>query len=191
MTTLCCSSSLESLLALTPILFEYAKLRVNTLLVTNRLTDLEAIKCSFCLRLIRVVCCTWKGKSLKSSDIFRPHIVEAKISEFQILYLHFVSFMQFSVVFYLTGNIFLNTRFWTVRRRNWNTTSRQYVCDVIINSVNEERYSLTFTSSILCLRFMAAMTRLLNIVLIEKWNAYKCNASFKERNKHENICGCI
>ena len=44
--------------------------------------------------------------------------------EFQFLYLHIILFMKFSVIFYLTRNIFLNARFWTARKRNLHTTSR-------------------------------------------------------------------
>ena len=65
-----CSSSFESMVALTPTLCKWSKLSVYTLLIENKLTDLWAIKYSFSTHIICVDSCTWKDRSKKSPDIF-------------------------------------------------------------------------------------------------------------------------
>ena len=59
-----CSSSLEPMVALKPILFKWSKLRVYTLVIEKK--------------NIVVICvgsCTWKDGSMKSPDIFWSPLV--------------------------------------------------------------------------------------------------------------------
>ena len=91
-----------------------------------------------------------------------------------ILILHIILFIQFSVVFYLSWNIFhiivslslLNGKFATARRWNLHAMPRQYTCNFIITSINKEPFWLTFTSKSLYLRFVPALTWTFDIVFL-------------------------